>query len=224
MGIPKWHYFMHSTASFTTIRKILTSGEIKSSGYERESEMDSDHNYCKKAVYCNYIFDEIPLTKPQIIWNNTGFVIVLHANISKDLEMYICDSVAYGSCYNHKEEQLLHTKGKLERMPSLQRIRDYILEKINSVSGKKREIGYSYIHNHEVLFPSIPIKYIAAILVPRKQGVYVNVKDKNGLPMKRRLADVEQSILEKYITENNLSIKVFQYSKTGDFHQYFEKI
>ena len=208
MANPKWQYFMHSTVSYITVQKILLSGKLQISN-------KNNYNYIQEAVYCHYIFDGLPDLKRWQYYDR--FIIVLNPEVAKNLEMYVCDSVSYGFCKEDKESQVMHTKGKLQKMPSLQKIRDHILQKIEEASHNRSEFISSYIYSHEVLFPEIPIKYITAIFVPKQYGV----KTKTN----RRLADVQQEELEQYIANHNLNIKVIQYAKSNtNFYKYFEQI
>lgn len=213
MPAHKWQYFMHVTRSPQTLLSILESGFIK--GFN-----NCIWNYeplCKKGVYCHYIFDGLPKKLKRWNYNNNRFILVLRPEVAKDLEMYVCNSVEYGYCVEDKDSRITHTKGRLKRMPSFQKTRKHILRRIEESTKKTAE--HSYILNHEVLFPEdVPIKYVAAILVPKQRGVKVEGK-------KQRMADYQQEMLEKYAANHGLNMKIIQYAKTDtDFHKYFEQI
>lgn len=219
---PKWHYFMHATHLKENIFNILKSGEIRSCGYTNSEDFNPDDKeaYCKKAVYCHYIFDELPRLTTTFQWNYYDYIIVLRPEIARDFEMTICNSVSHGQCTTQTENRILHTEGNLKRMPSLQKIRDYIIGKIDSIKHNKRLISDSYIYGHEVLFPSIPIEYIAAILIPARIKNTIKVRMPNGKKEEKQIYDV----LNNYVEQLNLPIKIIKYSKSGDFHKYFEQI
>ena len=173
MPSPKWQFFMHSTDEEDTIFDILKSGKIYSNGYENSIELENSENdclYCRKATYCQYIFDGIPYdNKLEWRYESYNYSIVLDPQIAKDLKMYVCNSVQHGGCIKDEEARILHTNGELQRMPPLQKLRTHILNFIELVKNNKRYKRYggmSYFLSHEVLFPDIPIKYIRAILIP----------------------------------------------------------
>ena len=213
---------MHATHFIENIINILKSGEIRSCGYTNSEDFNPDDKeaYCKKAVYCHYIFDELPHPTTTFRWNYYEFIIVLRPEIARDLEMTVCDLVSYGYCKSHPENRIFHTNGNLKRMPSLQKVREHIINEIDSVKHKRNLISDSYIYNHEVLFPTIPIEYVSAILIPARTKNTIKVKMPNGKTEEKQLYEV----LTNYIERLNLPIKIIKYSKSGDFHKYFEQI
>lgn len=238
MTPPKWHYFIHATHGLD-ILNILKSGFIKKSGVIGDESLKSEEHYCRKGMYCHYIFDELPRITPSFIWNfaqNKYPIFVLDPYICKEYEMYVCNNMKYGSCKKNKEEQIMHTAGNLKRMPVLSKLRNYILNVIYRIVEaaitdknfpadiRKDVLERSYITFHECIFSqNIPIKYIRAIMYPNQT---IEVKDKNGKIIKYNfgLNKKQLSDIKKYIEEENLSIKLIEYNPKKDFHTYFDKI
>jgi hypothetical protein len=202
-----WQYFIHGTS--TNPLAILQSKKLSFQKNRHDTDLPN-------MVYCTYIYKGIQHHCSKPAWNamnNPSFIFVFDCKLAKDLEMYICDDVAYGSCMTDKQFRVQHTRGKLTRIPSFSKIRKHITRRIDETnsrnSTRRCTDTRAFAMSHEVLFHEIPINYIKAIFVRRD----------------RRKTDDKLTQLKQYIIENNLDIQIIRYGKTvGNYEKYFDQL
>ena len=114
-----YEYFMHGTQSF---KEIIESGNLDAAFTDKETYD------IPKGVYCQYIWDGLPIVYPDMHWAYGLYVFVIDLSIAKRNEMYICDSVQYGACVNVPERRIFHSKGKLKQIPDFTPLRKKIIE------------------------------------------------------------------------------------------------
>ncbi len=177
-----WDFLLHSTTMYV-IDDILKSKALL------PRNNNSTYLTVKSAlpyVYTTYIFDTMkykPILNNEPTWHgwyygDSDFIFVIDTAILKDLPFIAGDSMNYGSCKNNKKHLLIESKGSLSKKPNMNKLKNHINNFISNYydfyeeiykTNKKEYITNSPVTNeisHEVLFNSIPIKYIKAILIP----------------------------------------------------------
>lgn len=226
---PKWQYFVHSTNEYNMFN-ILKTGAIKKREDHEEPDVD-----CVPAVYCHYLFDQLPSPKNTREWYEWSYdsygmciIAVIDVAVSKDLEMFVCDSMSSGNCIENKERRIMHTMGNRQKIPPLSKLRTHILNRMEK--SKKNKI-ISYVTSHECLFFSnIPIRYIRAILVP---DMFLDINETNksdfieivGEKVGTTITNNYKKCID-YIKNNNLPIKIIGYDIKSEknFHDYLGQI
>jgi len=155
-----WEYFTHSTN--VNFLDILNSGSLLPSTNLKEY---NDH-IPEPYVYNYLLFNGLP-QDVNLYWNffnnNSPFVFVIDTSITKTHLFYLCNGVWYGRCVKKNDGLLMKSNGNLKKKITLTRVKNYIK---NSTMHRMYELKRkSYVYSHEVLFPTIPIQYIKAVLI-----------------------------------------------------------
>jgi hypothetical protein len=155
-----WEYFTHSTN--VNFLDILNSGYLLPSTNLKEY----DDNIPEPYVYNYLIFSGLPQDR-NLYWNfynnKSPFIFVIDTSITKDMPFYLCSGVYYGRCVKNKDALIMKSDGNLKKKVSLTRVKNYI--KNNTLHRYYELKKKSYVYSHEVLFPTVPIEYIKAILI-----------------------------------------------------------
>ncbi len=203
-----YEYFIHTTED---VYDILLSGGLDDSYSNEEDVKDG----MEKGIYCLYMWNELPKIYDDMKWvyGMKDYMFVIDTSITNLNETYVCNSVDYGSCINHKSDQIMHIKNR-KRKVNFNPLKKHILKEMYENLEKKKinrleKDPSIYIHNHEVIIKGkIPLSYIKAILINHK---YINDRDSKKII--------------KYIEEHKLPIKIIPFApNTNNFHKYFEII
>ncbi len=157
-----WQYFIHSTD--TNLLNILKSGYL----YPKIDKRNYGNIIPEKYIYTHLIFNGLPQYE-KILWhysnnNDMPFIFVFDTSMTKEYEMHICLGLYYGSCIKNENYLLLKSNGNLKKQVSLTKVKEYI-QSLLTYNLKKKYSKYTYIRTHEVLFPTISIDYVKAILI-----------------------------------------------------------
>lgn len=197
-----WEYFTHSTN--VNFLDILNSGYLLPNTNLNEYQDHIPEPY----VYNYLIFNGLPQDE-NLYWNfsnrnNAPFVFVIDTSVTKELPFYLCRGMYYGKCVKHGEDLVMKSPGNLKKKVILTRVKNYIKNNIiHRLDEYKRK---SYVYSHEVLFPTIPIQYIKAILI--NDNIY-----------KKYSKEISIAV-DKY---PNIKFSLFDHSESN-FDIYFENI
>ncbi len=197
-----WEYFTHSTN--VNFLDILNSGYLLPSTNIKEYDKHIPEPY----VYNYLIFNGLPQDR-KLYWNfynnnDSKFVFVIDTMITKDIPFFLCSGVWYGRCIKNNDGLVMKAAGNLKKKVTLTRVKNYIKNNtLNRLYEFKRK---SYVYSHEVLFPTIPIQYIKAVLI--NDNIY------------RKYSKEIEIAVDKY---PNIKFSLFDHTESN-FDIYFENI
>jgi hypothetical protein len=172
-----YEFLSHSLGhtSLDTLRAIKKDGGLR---VPDDIEDDYDDSIKPKPfVYCHYLFSELdykPGSSASLNYHgfSGGISFWIDPKILQDLPFYVCPSTMYGYCIENKEDILLSGKGKRKRMPSLEKLRRHINQKMQKNRERKKYNGMlDFTLSHEILLKKIPLRYVFAITVRRDKDI-----------------------------------------------------
>jgi len=109
-------------------------------------------------VFAHYVNDTMKITELWMYPNLASAVFIIDPLILKEQPFIVCNSMQYGSCsFRLHDGPIMQKPGNLKRMPNMKPLDEYIHQQLKN--------NIQFTNTHEVIFKSIPLKYIKAIVI-----------------------------------------------------------